>query len=72
MAQPQKKLGHKIFNFSIYNDETNSCGTAGCMAGELPILFPHSWVFNYWFGISRKNKFQNEEMYQCEETTEFD
>lgn len=49
------KLGHEKFRFSVINvdefgrmmTEPNSCGTLGCAMGELPILFPEDWVFDY-------------------------
>jgi hypothetical protein len=39
----QSELGHKTFDFSCFE---NYCGTAGCLAGELPFLYPDRWVFN--------------------------
>lgn len=43
------KLGHKVFDFSMFNSaehgKHNTCGTAGCAIGECPILFPDSWEF---------------------------
>ena len=46
MRQPQEKLGHQTFDFTQFNDERNVCGTSGCMAGELPIIFPDNWYFD--------------------------
>lgn len=46
MKQPQKNLAHKKFDFSVWNacaNERNECGTNGCMAGELPAIFPKYW-----------------------------
>lgn len=44
MEQPQEKLGHKEFDFEIYdNGYGGECGTAGCMAGELPFIWPDKW-----------------------------
>lgn len=50
MRQPQKKLAHKKFSFSYFNCtfpngnvDKNGCGTCGCMAGELPAIFPKYW-----------------------------
>ncbi len=47
------KLGHKIFDFSVFNAHENgwtcdppTCGTRGCAIGECPILFPKEWEFN--------------------------
>ncbi len=46
------KLGHKTFNFAIYNSNgdgsipINKCGTVGCAIGECPIVFPRSWTFD--------------------------
>lgn len=45
MRQPQKKLGNDKFDFSVYKDYI-SCGTCGCMAGELPYIFPRMWEFD--------------------------
>lgn len=47
------KLGHKKFDFSLYNSakyvfdtvEPYSCGYAGCALGECPIVFPKLWQF---------------------------
>jgi hypothetical protein len=39
------KLGHEKFDFSRFNDAENTCGTNGCAAGELPILWPDQWGF---------------------------
>lgn len=40
------KTGHKHFDFSLFNNNIeNICGTSGCAAGELPILFPDKWEF---------------------------
>ena len=47
------KLGHKKFDFSLYNSEKSgfeavepySCGYAGCALGECPIVFPKLWQF---------------------------
>ncbi len=46
MIQPQRKLGHKKFDFNHFNDGLDICGTMGCMAGELPILYPDEWLFD--------------------------
>lgn len=55
MNQPQKNLAHKKFDFSQFNAigdsgycfSHNGCRTNGCMAGELPAIFPRSWE---WVG----------------------
>lgn len=54
MVQPQEKLAHKVFDFEHFNIELdnfdleeNICGTVGCMAGELPYIFPCDWK---WVG----------------------
>lgn len=46
------KLGHKKFNFAVYNGgkdglqlEENGCGYAGCAIGECPFVFPGQWTF---------------------------
>jgi hypothetical protein len=40
------KRGHKSFRFSLLTNSTgNTCGTAGCAMGELPVLFPRIWKF---------------------------
>ena len=42
------KLGHKVFDFSTYNEGENSeneCGTNGCAIGECPIAFPDDWMW---------------------------
>lgn len=57
MNQPQKNLAHKKFDFNIFNDgfkEKNECGTSGCMAGELPAVFPRSWGWSR-FNVYLKN-----------------
>lgn len=56
MCQPQRKLAHKKFDFGHYNINLNltveagRCGTCGCMAGELPVLYPKYWSW-YGFGL---------------------
>lgn len=56
MNQSQKKLAHKEFYFGAWNLDypggirDNVCGTNGCMAGELPALFPRSFKWR-WNGI---------------------
>jgi len=46
------KLGHKKFNFSVYNCKMNyndspfECGYTGCAIGELPIIFSDEWSFS--------------------------
>ncbi len=60
------RKGHKQFNFGCFNaydlDVPNilsndpifeTCGTMGCMAGELPILFPNDWEFKACLGMTR-------------------
>lgn len=42
MKQHQGKLYHKKFDFGTYFN-TCSYGTCGCMAGELPTIFPKYW-----------------------------
>jgi hypothetical protein len=52
MEQPQRKLAHKKFGFYSFNSlfkEADKCGTIGCMAGELPALFPEDWSWNFNF-----------------------
>jgi hypothetical protein len=52
------KLGHIFFDFTQFNwgnEVVNQCGTSGCAAGELPILFPNEWKF-YDNNIYLKNK----------------
>lgn len=51
------KLGHKKFNFSVWNSDKNEygssiapespdgCGTNGCAIGELPFVFPKQFRF---------------------------
>lgn len=39
------KLGHRKFNFGLYNDKEFKCGTSGCAIGECPIAFPKDWEF---------------------------
>jgi hypothetical protein len=39
------KLGHRIFDFNRFNDAENECGTCGCAAGELPVIWPDEWFF---------------------------
>ena len=46
MTQPQSKLGHEMFFFGCFNNKVNACGTMGCMAGELPVIFPNDWYFD--------------------------
>lgn len=49
------KLGHKKFDFAVYNcgeEDKRGCGTNGCAIGELPILFPRKWKFDF-FGNPR-------------------
>ena len=48
------KLGHKIFDFSVINENVegtwpkgNTCGTNGCAIGELPIIFPKYFKFEH-------------------------
>lgn len=42
------QLGHVRFDFSTINDtESPHCGTAGCALGELPIVWPNLWSWNY-------------------------
>lgn len=71
MRQPQKKLAHKKFDFDVFNTglhEKNSCGTNGCMAGELPAVFPKHWI---WVcnGVYRKNIKNNSSFF--EEASEY-
>jgi hypothetical protein len=44
------KLGHQQFDFAFYNrnfdDGFQSCGTAGCAMGELPIVWPDKFRFS--------------------------
>lgn len=43
------KLGHKKFDFSIYNSndiDQNGCGSSGCAIGECPVAFPKHWEFS--------------------------
>lgn len=40
--------GHEVFNFRSFNmsyTERAACGTAGCAAGECPIVWPKDWKF---------------------------
>lgn len=37
---------HETFDFSYFYTEL-SCGTAGCMAGELPTIWPDHWNFDH-------------------------
>lgn len=62
MKQPQKKLAHKKFSFNDFNRSPecnydipkNECGTVGCMAGELPAIFPSIWKWDsYWIAMKR-------------------
>lgn len=47
------KLGHKVFDFSQYNNSIeNTCGTMGCAIGECPIIWPNDWKFSI-FGTPR-------------------
>ena len=46
------KLGHKVFDFGVYNlrkDEgapaKGRCGYMGCAIGECPIVWPEHWQF---------------------------
>ena len=46
------KLGHKVFNFEVYNTRkdgdyprVNRCGYMGCAIGECPIIWPEDWEF---------------------------
>jgi hypothetical protein len=34
--------GNRRFDFGVFRSE---CGTAGCMAGELPAIWPEEWKF---------------------------
>lgn len=51
------KLGHKVFNFNFFNANADGfevrgkCGTMGCAAGELPIIFPRKWKFDEHSGL---------------------
>lgn len=36
-------LGHDIFDFGVYHQETKDCGTLGCAIGECPYAFPDEW-----------------------------
>jgi len=41
------KLGHKKFDFGVYNDgpqDKKGCGTAGCAIGECPMIW-EEWEF---------------------------
>ncbi len=43
-------LGHDFFDFSritVGSRKPNGCGTAGCALGELPVVFPEAWTFEY-------------------------
>jgi len=47
------KLGHKNFNFNVYNKsfgpdtyDKKGCGTNGCSIGEFPFIFPRSFKFS--------------------------
>jgi hypothetical protein len=49
----KKNRGHKIFDFRVFNYwdsysdiNSNSCGTSGCLAGELPVFDPINWEFD--------------------------
>lgn len=53
--------GHKNFDFSCFNNTygrcaSNKCGTNGCMAGELPIIWPKYWEFNFFGEVNLRNK----------------
>lgn len=58
------KLGHKKFNFDVFNENVspnskNHCGTTGCAIGECPIIFPRDWYFSsdgYNYLPSLRNK----------------
>ena len=42
------KLGHKRFDFSVFNQHyksNNLCGSRGCALGEMPIVWPKQWRF---------------------------
>lgn len=42
------QLGHATFDFAVVNNSLEaSCGTAGCALGELPIVWPLCWSWNY-------------------------
>lgn len=44
LLQPQKLLLHDKFYFGTYENR-EGCKTLGCIAGELPAVFPKSWYF---------------------------
>jgi hypothetical protein len=68
------KLGHKVFDFALFNGGFNSgvdwskpniCGTNGCAIGELPVVWPKifKWQFTdqptgtnivKWFDINKE------------------
>ncbi len=39
------KLGHKKFDFNLFNNAGDVCGTSGCAIGECPIVWPNDWKF---------------------------
>lgn len=58
------KLGHEVFDFSLYNDRKGPiCGTRGCAIGELPVIFPVEWIFTVGgFPRLRKQYFNRPEI----------
>ena len=41
--------GHEVFDFGQFNEgfiDRFDCGTSGCAAGELPVIFPEDWRFD--------------------------
>ena len=58
------KLGHDVFNFTCYNANIDSsplakrreCGSCGCAIGEMPIVWPKFWGFDYHVVVNKKIK----------------
>lgn len=66
------KLGHKEFNFGVWNDASGPrCGTAGCAIGECPILFREDWRFDsIGFPVLRKRTKEAKREPEAAEDTE--
>ena len=46
MTLKQEESKHSAFNFCTFKKELE-CGTAGCLAGNLPFIVPEEWEFYF-------------------------
>lgn len=42
----KENLSVDRFDFSVYRGYSPNCGTSGCMAGELPAIYPGYWSWH--------------------------